>query len=358
MTRARGQEARDRLASSQSRENWRLSRVLLRVLALAIGLAALFMGAGCIHRAPGTLYGPSSAPLSADQSRLREELKQDVEELSTDIGPRNAGESLAAVLAAERWIVDRLVASGLQPRRDEIDVNGSTVANVEIIFPGAVHPEEIIVIGAHYDTVFGSPGANDNASGVALLLATARRLRAAPTGRTVRIVFFVNEEFPFSFGMQMGSKVYAERARARGDDIVTMIAVDSIGYYTSAPGSQASVPFHFGLFPSTGNFVAFISNGENRRLLDRVVAIFQEQSRFPSVGAATDWKAASRSDHAPFWWQGYPALLMSDTSEGRDPNYHQPTDTADNLNYDDLARVADGFIRTIQVLADGETLAQ
>jgi len=310
---------------------------------------------GCIHRSAGTLYTNSSEELSVHQRRLRDEMQRDVEELSGNIGPRNAGDSLPKILAAEQWIVDRLKASGVEPRRDEIDLGGATVANIEATFVGAQRPDEIIVIGAHYDTVFGSPGANDNASGVALLLATAKRLREAPIGRTVRIVFFVNEEFPFSFGRQMGSKVYAERSRARGDDIVAMIAVDSIGYYTSTPGSQ-HYPAFIGGLPSTGNFVAFGSNRENQQLVDRVVAIFQAQSRFPSIGVATDSKSAGRSDHAPFWWQGYPALLISDTSEYRDPNYHRPTDTAENLNYNEMARFAEGFIKTIQVLARTDTL--
>ncbi len=317
-------------------------------------LVSTFASDGCMHRSPGVLYESSTEPLSTYQSQLGEEMRRDVEELSVNIGPRHAGESLANVLAAERWIVDRLKASGVEPRRDEVDLNGPKVANVEASFPGVERPDEIIVIGAHYDTVFRSPGANDNASGVAMLLATARRLGDAPTGRTVRIVFFVNEEYPFSGGIQMGSRVYAERSRARGDDIVAMIAVDSVGYYTSAPGSQNYAAFIGGL-PSKGNFIAFGSNRDNQQLLDHVVAIFQEQCRFPAIGVATDLKAASRSDHASFWWQGYPAIFMSDTSEYRDPNYHRPTDTADQLNYDELARLTEGFIRTVRVLAAADT---
>ena len=321
---------------------------------VCILLVSTYPCGGCIHRSPGMLYESSTEPLSTYQTRLREEMRRDVEELSVNIGPRHAGESLANVLAAERWIVDRLTASGVEPRRDEVDLNGPKVANVEASFPGVERPGEIIVIGAHYDTVFRSPGANDNASGVALLLATAKRLRDVPIGRTVRIVFFVNEEWPFSSGIQMGSKVYAERCRARNDDIVAMICVDSVGYYASAPGSQKYPAFIVGL-PSKGNFIAFASNRENQQLLDRVVELFQIQSRFPSIGVASDSKDAGRSDHAPFWWQGYPAILMSDTSMYRDPHYHRPTDTAENLNYDEMARLAKGFIKTVQVMAAAET---
>ena len=318
-------------------------------------LASSSVAAGCMHRSPGTLYESSTEPLSVHQSRLCEEMRHDVEELSVNIGPRHAGRTLSNVLAAERWIMDQIKASGVELRRDEVDIGGRSVANIEASFPGVEHPDEIIVLGAHYDTVFGSPGANDNASGVAMLLATARRLGDAPLGRTVRIVFFVNEEYPFSGGIQMGSRLYAERCRARGDNIVAMIGVDSVGYYTSAPGSQNYPAFIGALFPSKGNFIAFGSNRDNQQLLDHVIAIFQEQCRFPAIGVATDMKAVGRSDHASFWWQGYPAIFMSDTSEYRDPNYHRPTDTADQLNYDELARLADGFIKTIRILAAADT---
>ena len=324
------------------------------VLPTCLGIVVLHSCAGCVHRSPGTLYESAVEALTPEETALREEMRVDVAKLSVDIGPRNAGESLSSVLAAEQWIVDRLRSHGLEPRRDEVDLGGVSVANIAVSFPGAKRPDEIIVIGAHYDTVFRSPGANDNASGVALLLATAKRLRDVPIGRTVRIVFFVNEEYPFSSGIQMGSKVYAQRCRARNDDIVAMICVDSVGYYASAPGSQKYPAFIFGL-PSKGNFIAFASNRENQQLLDRVVELFQIQSRFPSIGVASDSKDAGRSDHAPFWWQGYPAILMSDTSMYRDPHYHSPTDTAENLNYDEMARLAKGFIKTVQVMAAAET---
>lgn len=309
-------------------------------------------GLGCQHHSPGTLYASSTDPLTAEQLSLREELRADVAHLSVEIGPRNTADSYRTIVAAERWLLERLEEAGVEGERDEVDLNGAKAANVVATFPGSELPNEILLLGAHYDTAIGSPGANDNASGVALLLATAKRLRDAPLGRTVRIVFFVNEENPFSGGVQMGSRVHADRCRERGDDLVGMISVDSIGYYSSEPGSQKT-PTSSGL-PSTGNFALFVSNMDSKPLLDRVVEVFQSESRFPSLGVATDSKDAARSDHAPFWWRGYAALSLSDTSEGRDPHYHQPGDIADNLDYDELARLADGFVRTARALADAK----
>ena len=148
----------------------------------------------------------------------------------------------------------------------------------------------------------------------------AGHLKVNPPERIVRVVFFVNEEWPFSGGIQMGSNVYAKRCKARQDRIVAMIAVDSIGCYSNEKGSQRYPAMVGWSLPSKGNFVAFGSDLKNRPLLDLVVGLFQKQCRFPSIGAATDSRMAARSDHAPFWWQGYPAIQMSDTSEYRDAN--------------------------------------
>jgi len=323
--------------------------ILINSAVLVIGLS------GCLHHSPGVLYESSFEPLSDRQVALRDQLKRDVQHLADEIGPRNAGQDLNAVLAAERWIIKRLSGIGIQARRDEVDLGGAKVANIEATFPGTKLPDEIVVIGGHYDTVFGSPGANDNASGVALLLALAERLTKNTPERTVRVVFFVNEEFPFSGGIQMGSRVYAEGCKARRDRIVAMISVDGVGCYSNERGSQR-YPALIGWFmPSRGNFVAFGSDLKNRPLLDLVVASFQKHSRFPSIGTAMDSPMMARSDHAPFWWQGYPAISMSDTSEFRDPSYHRPTDTPPHLNYDDMARMADGFLKTVQSLGAADT---
>jgi hypothetical protein len=325
-----------------------LSKLLILSAASLFGSCALVL-----HHSPGTLYPSSDAALSPTQIQLRDQMQHDVEKLSVDIGPRHGGSSLAELLEAEKWLIASLSADGIETRRDVVDLGNLEVANVEASFPGTALVNEIIVVGAHFDTVPHSPGANDNASGVALLLATARALRDVPLDRTVRVVFFVNEENPFSGGIQMGSKLYAERCRKKNENIVAMICVDSVGYFSNEPGSQEQsfwVSLLAGL-PKTGNFVLWLSNRENQELLDQLVSTFQQQSHFPSLGIATDLKGAARSDHASFWWQDYPAFLLTDTSEGRDPHYHKPTDTIDNLNFDEMARLAEGFIDFVVVLA-------
>ncbi len=329
-------------------------RIALRSFLSFAAIPAVGILAGCVYRSPGTLQAPSHTPLTPVQQQLRRELVRDVHVLATEIGPRNAAYTPRQLYEAEGWIAGELSEAGLEVHRVEVRMGEARVANLEVTFPGNRLSEQILVFGAHYDTHVGSPGANDNASGVALLLAAARRLRDAEFDRTVRIVFFVNEEYPFTTGIQMGSKVYAKHCLAQGDDLVGVVAVDSVGTYSNEPGSQKYPLLALNL-PRTGNFVAFGSNKENVPLLDAVVSAFQAQSEFPSIGIASDSKHASRGDHAAFWWNGYPAIAMTDTSEFRDPHYHAPSDRAENLNYEEMARLAEGFLATIRALADEST---
>jgi len=307
-----------------------------------------------MHRSPGTLYPIPVGALTPQQTQLELELRSDVEALSSGIGPRHGAHSYGKLLEAEQWLLQTIADMGLAARRVEVNLGAIALANVEVSIGGGRSAGEIIVIGAHYDTVPVSPGANDNASGVALLLATLRALRDDAPDRTLRVVFFVNEESPFSGGVQMGSRVYAESCRAARDHIVAMINVDSVGYFSAEPGSQHYPPFVLGL-PTTGGFVGFGSNRENIPLLDRVVELFQHHSRFPSIGIASDSTNAARGDHAPFWWQDYPAIMISDTSEFRDPHYHSASDRAENLNYEQMSILADGFIATIRSMLDART---
>jgi Zn-dependent M28 family amino/carboxypeptidase len=252
---------------------------------------------------------------------------------------------------AERWIVSRLHDAGLKSERDEIAMGGATVANVVVTLPGTTRPDEIVLVGAHYDTVIGSPGADDNASGVALLLAMAARMSETPMERTVRLVFFVNEENPFTGGIQMGSRVHADRSRERGDDIVMMLNMDSVGYYKHDKGSQKYPRVLRALFPSRGNFVVFATNKTHQQLLDRIVTLYQAQCDFPTIGVATDSSQINRGDHASFLWRDYPALSITDTSEFRNPNYHRSSDTPETLDFDSMARMGEGFITTVRALA-------
>jgi Zn-dependent M28 family amino/carboxypeptidase len=218
--------------------------------------------------------------------------------------------------------------------------------------PGA--RPQIIVIGAHYDSVFGSPGANDNGSGVAAMLALARRFAGKPAGQTLRFVAFANEEPPYFQTEQMGSLVYASRCKARGDQISAMISLETIGYFSDAPRSQTYPSLGVGAFyPTTGNFIGFVGNIRSRTLLRRAIFLFRQQGKLPSEGGALPSfiPGVGWSDQWAFWQSGYPGIMITDTAPFRYPHYHAATDTPDKLDYDRFALVVSGVEKTIAELA-------
>jgi hypothetical protein len=335
------------------RRRW-LKRVGLALLALAVLAAgALTIEGYRIMAMPGQSHAGALPQMTAPQRALAARLRRRVELLAGDIGERSADRP-ENYRAAEESIAAGFVEAKLAPARLQCWRRDSAleVCNLEASVPGSVRPDQIVVIGAHYDTVRGSPGANDNASGVAALLEIARSLAGAKTGRTLRFVAFYNEEL--GQGAEHGSRLYAAACRRRGDDIVAMICLETIGYYTDAPDTQ-HYPFPLSAFyPSTGNFIGFVGNSASRALVRSAVGSFRKHAVFPSRGAALPgaFEDASRSDHSAFWAQGYPAIMVTDTANFRYPHYHQPTDTPDKLDYDRLARVTEGLERVVEDLAE------
>ena len=245
--------------------------------------------------------------------------------------------------------------AGYDARRQEYKVAGISCYNLDVEILGTARQEEIVIVGAHYDTVPGTPGANDNTSGVAATLALARRFARRKTDRTLRFVAFTNEESPYAHTEAMGSRDYAWRCRERGENVVAMMCLETIGYYDDRPGSQKYPPPLGSLYPSEGNFIGFIGNLASGDLVRQVVKTFRESEQFPSEGAALP-EAMARvgdSDHASFWHEGYPAIMVTDTANFRYPFYHTPEDTIDKVNFDRLARVVRGLEKVVAGLAGG-----
>ncbi|MDH3981174.1 MAG: M20/M25/M40 family metallo-hydrolase [Gammaproteobacteria bacterium] len=233
-------------------------------------------------------------------------------------------------------------------------VQGTSVRNLEAVLGGTSLAEEIVLIGAHYDTVSGSPGANDNASGIAALLEIARLLAAKPLARSVRFVAFVNEEMPFFYTWDMGSHRYARQARERGDNITAMLSLETIGYYSDAEGSQQFPnPVYAWLYPNTGNFIGFVGNLASRKLVRQCLGSFRRHSAFPSEGIAAPGRMMGIhwSDHWSFWQEGYAAVMVTDTALFRYPHYHASTDTPDRIDHEHLARVVAGLAKVTVDLA-------
>ena len=283
---------------------------------------------------------------------LEDRLRQHVRALARDIGERHVGRP-EALAAASDYIAAQLSAIGYEVTFQSYVTRGVSCRNVEVTVPGAAEAGAIVLAGAHYDTVPGSPGANDNASGVAGVIEIARALRPRQPARTVKLVAFVNEEPPFFYFGEMGSKVYAEAARRRGDDIRVMLSLEMLGCYSDERGSQAYPPFLKWFYPDRGNFIAFVSNLRSRPALAEAVRAFRAGSDFPAERLACPAfvPGVAWSDQLSFWRMGYPAVMVTDTAFYRYPHYHQPSDTPERIRYPEMARVVEGLAKAIASLA-------
>jgi Zn-dependent M28 family amino/carboxypeptidase len=290
----------------------------------------------------------NAASLSAEETELRAELIADVRVLGAEIGERNMARYPQLIRAAT-FIEDSFGQSGLHPRRDSYELHGRTCHNIETEIRGT--RPEILLIGAHYDSVLGSPGANDNGSGVAAMLALARRFAARQRTKTLRFVAFVNEEPPYFLTQQMGSFVYAERCKTRGDQISAMISLETIGYFSDAPHSQTYPLLGLGgFYPTVGNFIGFVGNVPSGALLRRAIALFRQRAKVPSEGAGLPSfiPGVAWSDQWSFWQHGYRGIMITDTAPFRYPHYHSATDTPDKLDYDRFALVVGGIQKMIE----------
>ena len=325
----------------------------IRMILLASILPLLFLAIWFLTvRMPGPAFTGPLPPLTPEQEVLRTRLERHVRALASDIGVRSDDE-YAKVQRAAAYIEHELEVLGFRLVSQEFSANGRTYRNLEATLAGTTLRHEVVVLGAHYDSAEEAPGADDNASGVAAVLELARLLAKTPQARTVRFVLFPNEEPPWFATSDMGSRHYAAEARARNDQIVAMLSIESIGYYDTEAGTQRyPFPLNYA-YPDVGDFIGFVSNLKSRGLLHRAISAFRAHTRFPTQGAAAPaWvPGVWWSDHWSFWKEGYPAIMISDTAPYRNPFYHTPQDTPDRLDYDRMARVVDGLAHVVRALA-------
>ncbi|MFQ5840647.1 MAG: M28 family peptidase, partial [Candidatus Methylomirabilales bacterium] len=215
---------------------------------------------------PGKSYRGSVPVMTQDEAILRDALYCDVATLAGEIGERNLFR-YDALAAAAGFLEATLRAAGYVVRRQGYEVGGRICHNIEAEIAGTDRAGEVVIVGGHYDSVVGSPGANDNATGVAAVLALARAFAGKRTSRTLRFLGFVNEEPPWFRTPAMGSLRYARRCGEGGERVAAMLSLETIGYYADEKGSQR-YPFPLSSFyPSTGNFIAFVGNMASRRLV-------------------------------------------------------------------------------------------
>jgi len=332
----------------------RKALVRLGLLFLALLILCLW-GYLAMFRMPGKSFRGPLPALTGEEVRLCKTLRQHVERLAREIGERTVFRP-KALEAAAAWIEEELRGQRFQVERERFEARRNSCRNLIVEIPGGDRKSEIILIGAHYDSVIGCPGANDNGTGVAALLEIARALRGTTFRRTVRLVAFANEEPPFFQTAEMGSLVHARACRSRGENIAAMISLETLGCYRDEPGSQSYPPLFRWIYPNTGNFIGFVGNYSSRKLVRKAIRLFRENTRFPSEGGAPfGWvPGVGWSDHWSFWQAGYPGIMVTDTAPFRYPHYHERTDTPDRVDHERLARVVQGLGRVVAGLADGE----
>jgi len=283
-------------------------------------------------------------------------LRRDVTVLASEIGERNLRDEprRRSLAAAREYIVSELVAAGHAVQRQSYTVRDVAVENIEIELPGKDNEAESIVVGAHYDTAEGTPGANDNSSGVAALLEIARgAAKISREGRTVRLVAFCTEEPPYTRTPVMGSWVYARACRRRRDRLLGMLSLETIGYYArSRRAEHAPFPLNY-VSPWRPDFLAVFGNLSSRELVAEVVRSFERQGQVRCKGVVLPGAlpGVRSSDQWSFWKEGYRGVMLTDTAFLRYRHYHRPTDTPDKLDFERLAQVTSGAMRAIHRLA-------
>jgi hypothetical protein len=304
---------------------------------------------------PGWSHQGALPPATPEETSLAARLKQHVTTVANK--PHNIRQAYDDLEAAAAYIERTLAAEGYRVNSQGYEADGQTVRNLEAVIEpaGGGAATKTIVVGAHYDSAFNTPGANDNGSGVAAVIELARLLKDfRPTRTRVRLVLFVNEEPPYFHTPDMGSYRYAQMLAEQNEPVAAMISLETIGYYSDEPGSQ-QYPRPFGaVFPNRGDFVAFVGTPGSRALVRDAIASFRRHTAFPSIGGVApgfvpgiDW-----SDHWAFARHGFQAIMITDTAIFRYPHYHRPTDTPDKVDYERLARVTKGVERIIRDLAE------
>jgi Zn-dependent M28 family amino/carboxypeptidase len=287
---------------------------------------------------------------SMDREVIQANLKKHLIYLSVTLGDRSISRP-ENLKAAEDYVSQNFAAMGYAPRRQSFTYLQEEVANIIV---GDENPGGYYILGAHFDTVAGTPGADDNASGVAVLLEVARLARNLTPPRPWAFIGFTCEEPPAFSTVAMGSRVYATRARQRHANVLGMLCLEMVGYYSQTPHSQSlPLPLKLMGYPTTGNFIGLVSDWRSRPLMDRLAASMKQACRLPAVTLSVPFQGhilpeVRLSDHASFWDEGYPAVMLTDTAFMRNPNYHGPGDVMDHLDLPAMTELTLGLVNFIE----------
>jgi hypothetical protein len=301
---------------------------------------------------PKQSYQGQLPPIKQEEIILQKSLQEDLQKLAFEIGSRNNNQ-YSKLNQAKDFFINSFSQAGYKINQQEYKIDNKSYYNIEAEKKGTTKPEEIIIIGGHYDSAFTSPGANDNGTGAAATLELAKIFANKNTNRTIKFVEFTNEEPPFFWTENMGSLVYAKNLKQQNQKIVAMLSLETMGYFSDQPGSQ-EYPYPINLiYPNQGNFISFIGNIKSSKLVKKSIGSFRNHVKFPSQGTALPSfiPGVGWSDQWSFWQQGYPGIMVTDTAPYRYQYYHTIDDTIDKIDFDKFARVVNGLVNVISDLA-------
>jgi hypothetical protein len=315
---------------------------------------AIFIG--CTSEASSQLstVSPEDEVTVSEYPEVERRLRESIRKLSQEIGERNLGRYEKLNQTAD-WIEKCWTAQGYNVSRQTFQVRGLDCHNLIVEIVGNRQPDEIVIVGAHYDTAVGTPGANDNGTGVAALLELSEQLKGLLPERTLRFVAFTNEEPPyFQRPNEMGSWVYAHACMKAKEKIIGVISLETMGYFSDEPNSQNYPPMLAPLYPSEGNFIGFVSNVESRKFLLEVLEEFKKHSTVPSEFASlpSSVPGVGWSDHWSFWEHGYAGLMITDTAPFRYPHYHAATDTLDKIEFKRFTGVVNALVPVVKKISE------
>lgn len=281
---------------------------------------------------------------------IEQNLISTVNYLSNDIGERSYLD-VSKLNRTAAYIEGKFRSYGCNVKKQSFTYKSNTYHNIICEAKGTNAANNgMLIIGAHYDTVTGTPGADDNASGVAGLLELARLTASKPFQKTVRFVAFSLEEPPVFMTKHMGSYIYAKSLKQEGIDVYGMVALEMLGYYNDRKDSQFfPLPFFRWFYPDRGNFIAFVGNISSSRFTKKIKGYFMAESSLPveSLNSVSIIPGVNFSDHLNFWEFGYPAFMITDTAFYRNPNYHAPGDLASTLDYKRMAELIAGLYKAL-----------
>jgi Zn-dependent M28 family amino/carboxypeptidase len=303
-----------------------------------------------VHAAEADIVG---AKPMIDVDTTIERLKKHLQVLTETIGERSV-RFPANLSKTAAYIIDYYRDIGLDAHKEPYEYQGFKVANVVAEILSGADPARCYLVGAHYDSVAGTVGADDNASAIAVQLETARNLRRLcdqrENGLSVKFVSFALEEPPVYGTRFMGSRIYAQKARRKGERIDGMICLEMVGYTCSEPNCQHfPFPLRFFGYPDVGNFIGLVGNFKSSGFTKSLISRFEKNPDLPAVKLTVPlngWILPSvrLSDHASFWDQGYKAVMVTDSAFFRNPHYHLSSDTADKLDYRFMAELVESLL--------------